>query len=44
MDIGEVDAGGMASGLSDCPCGREPVRGLKGSRRLGDGEDRSFPI
>ena len=38
---GEADARGTASGLSGCPCGREPVRGLKGSWRLRDGEDSS---
>ena len=43
--VGEADAGaGTMSGLSDsCPCGREPVRGFKGSQRLGDGEDGSSP-
>ena len=47
--VGEADAGaGTTSGLSDpeesCPCGRDPMRGLKGSRRLGDGDNGSGPM
>lgn len=41
--VGEADAGSTALSLSDCPCGRELVRGLKGLQHLGDGEDGSSP-